>query len=324
MPTTAALVRIRPFRRADTEAVVALWRECGLTRPWNDPHKDIERKLREQPEFFLVGTVRDKIVASAMAGFDGHRGWVYYFAVAPKHRHKSLGRTLMREVERLLLERGCPKINLQVRSANGEVIEFYRRLGYVQDEVVSLGKRLIPDQAPAASQLSRSFPPIVDGRSRVLVLGSMPGRESLKASQYYAHPRNAFWTIMAELLGFDAQLPYDARVRALRAARIALWDVLHSCKRDGSLDSSIEAASETANDFRAFFQAHPAIRAVFFNGAKAQSAFEAHVRSSLADLKLRYERLPSTSPAHAGMPVAMKLTAWRAVARAGAPAQRTR
>ncbi|HEX5611889.1 MAG TPA: DNA-deoxyinosine glycosylase [Burkholderiales bacterium] len=178
---------------------------------------------------------------------------------------------------------------------------------------------MIADQAPAASQLARSFPPIADGRSRVLVLGSMPGGESLRANQYYAHRRNAFWTIMSELLGFDAQLPYETRVRALRSAGIALWDVLHSCKRDGSLDSSIEAASETANDFRAFFQAHPAIRAVFFNGAKAQSAFEAHVRPALADLELRYQRLPSTSPAHAGMPVAMKLKAWRAVARARAP-----
>jgi hypoxanthine-DNA glycosylase len=225
----------------------------------------------------------------------------------------------MDEIERRLKDRGCPKINLQVRASNAAVIEFYRRLGYLQDGTVSLGKRLIPDHAPAASRLSRSFPPIADGRSRVLVLGSMPGRESLKASQYYAHPRNAFWPILGELLGFHAKLPYEARVRALRSARIALWDVLHSCKRDGSLDSSIEAASETANDFRAFFRAHPAIRAVFFNGAKAQSAFEQHVRPALADLELHYQRLPSTSPAHAGMPVAKKLAAWRR-----ALAQRTR
>lgn len=290
---------------------MALWNECGLTRPWNDPHKDIARKLTEQPELFLVGTEQNSIVASAMAGFDGHRGWVYYLAVSPKHQAKSLGRKLMQEIERLLLERGCPKINLQVRSSNSGAVEFYRRLGYVQDDVVSLGKRLIPDRAPTASRLSRSFAPIADGRSRVLVLGSMPGRESLRASQYYAHPRNAFWTIMGALLRFDPKLPYEARVRALRSAGIALWDVLHSCKRDGSLDSSIEAASETANDFRAFFRAHPAIRTVFFNGAKAQSAFERHVRHALADIEPRYERLPSTSPAHAGMPVAKKLAAWR-------------
>lgn len=306
-------MKIRGFRRADTKAVVALWRACGLTRPWNDPHKDIERKRSEQPELFLVGTIDGKIVASAMAGFDGHRGWIYYLAVAPKHQRKSLGRTLMQEVERLLLERGCPKINLQVRSSNAEVIEFYRRLGYLQDEVTSLGKRLIPDLAPAASRLSRSFAPIADGRSSVLVLGSMPGQESLKASQYYAHPRNAFWTIMGELLGFDAKLPYEARIAALRSAGIALWDVLHSCKRDGSLDSSIEAASETANDFVVFFTTHPQVKTVFFNGAKAAEAYEKRVLPKVRDLHLEYVRLPSTSPAHAGMSVARKLQAWRAI-----------
>jgi len=138
-------VRIRAFRAADERAVVALWHECGLTRPWNDPHKDIARKLSEQPELFLVGTVGDEVVASAMAGFDGHRGWVYYLAVAERHRKRSFGRALMQEAERLLMERGCPKLNLQVRSTNPGVVEFYRKLGYVQDETVSLGKRLIPD-----------------------------------------------------------------------------------------------------------------------------------------------------------------------------------
>ena len=115
--------------------------------------------------------------------------------------------------------------------------------------------------------------------------------------------------------GFLNSVIPEARVSALRSSGIALWDVLHSCKRDGSLDSSIEAASETANDFRAFFRAHPAIRAVFFNGAKAESAYRRHVRAALADLPLGYQRLPSTSPAHAGMPVAKKLQAWRALLR---------
>ena len=139
-------MRIRAFQPADEHAIVALWRECGLTRPWNDPHKDIARKRTEQPELFLVGTLGDEIVASAMVGFDGHRGWVYYLAVAGRHRKRSYGRALMQEAERLLIERGCPKLNLQVRSTNPGVIEFYRKLGYVQDETVSLGKRLIPDQ----------------------------------------------------------------------------------------------------------------------------------------------------------------------------------
>ena len=143
-------MRIRAFEPADEAAVVALWRECGLTRPWNDPHKDIARKLTQQPELFLVGAIVDEVVASAMVGFDGHRGWIYYLAVAERYRKRSYGRALMQEAERLLAERGCPKLNLLVRSSNSGVIEFYRKLGYVQDETVSLGKRLIPDPAQDA------------------------------------------------------------------------------------------------------------------------------------------------------------------------------
>ena len=140
-------MKIRPFRPADAHDVVALWRECGLTRPWNDPHRDIQRKLTEQPELFLVATLGDALVGSAMVGFDGHRGWVYYLAVSPQHRRQSIGRALMREAERLLVERGCPKINLLVRSSNAEVIAFYRKLGYAQDDAISLGRRLIHDDA---------------------------------------------------------------------------------------------------------------------------------------------------------------------------------
>jgi len=138
-------VRIRPFEPADESTVVALWRECGLTRPWNDPHRDIQRKLSQQPELFLVATIDDALVGTAMVGFDGHRGWVYYLAVSPLHRKRSIGRALMREAERLLMERGCPKINLLVRSSNTDVIAFYRELGYTQDDAVSLGRRLIHD-----------------------------------------------------------------------------------------------------------------------------------------------------------------------------------
>ena len=145
-----AFIQIRAFQPADETAVVALWQECGLTRPWNDPRADIARKLIEQPELFLVGTLADEVIASAMVGFDGHRGWVYYLAVAPRHRKQSYGRALMQVAERLLMERGCPKLNLLVRSSNAEVIAFYRKLGYVQDETVSLGKRLIHDEEERA------------------------------------------------------------------------------------------------------------------------------------------------------------------------------
>jgi ribosomal protein S18 acetylase RimI-like enzyme len=141
-------MRICAFQPGDEAGVVRLWEECGLTRPWNDPHADIARKLTEQPELFLVGTVGEELMATAMAGYDGHRGWVYYLAVSPWHRRRGFGRLLMREAERLLLERGCPKLNLQVRSSNTEVIEFYRKLGYTQDDVISLGRRLIHDQPP--------------------------------------------------------------------------------------------------------------------------------------------------------------------------------
>lgn len=138
-------MKIRAYEALDEDAVVALWQECGLTRPWNDPRRDIARKLTEQPELFLVGLHEGTVVSTAMVGFDGHRGWVYYLAVAPNFRGQSFGRMLMQEAERLLIERGCPKLNLQVRTSNTEAVEFYRKLGYTQDEVVSFGRRLIPD-----------------------------------------------------------------------------------------------------------------------------------------------------------------------------------
>lgn len=138
-------MRIRTFHAADEGAVVALWDECGLTRPWNDPHKDIARKLEVQPELFLVGVVDEALIASVMAGYEGHRGWMNYLAVAPRFRERGYGRALVEHVERLLLERGCPKINLQVRASNPAAVAFYRRLGYAQDESISLGKRLIVD-----------------------------------------------------------------------------------------------------------------------------------------------------------------------------------
>jgi ribosomal protein S18 acetylase RimI-like enzyme len=152
-------MKIRAFQPSDEAAVVALWQECGLTRPWNDPHTDIARKLTEQPELFLVGTIAGEVVATVMIGFDGHRGWAYYLAVSPRHRRRSYGQSLMREAERLLIERGCPKLNLLVRSSNAEVVEFYRKLGYVQDDVISLGRRLIHDPTPNEALQATADPP---------------------------------------------------------------------------------------------------------------------------------------------------------------------
>ena len=143
---------IRPFRREDTEAVVALWRRAGLVVPWNDPYRDIERKLTVQPELFLVvedgspdRAASGSVVGAAMVGYDGHRGWVNYLAVDESRRGEGIGAAIMAEAERLLVERGCPKLNLQVRSTNQDVIAWYRSLGYEPDHAVGLGKRLIPD-----------------------------------------------------------------------------------------------------------------------------------------------------------------------------------
>ncbi|MBU65617.1 MAG: GNAT family acetyltransferase [Cupriavidus sp.] len=137
---------LRPYRPADETVVVDLWQACGLTRPWNDPHKDIARKLTTQPELFQVGEIDGRLMATAMIGYDGHRGWVYYLAVDPQYQGRGYGRMLMARAEALLIERGCPKINLLVRDTNDAVLAFYDRLGYGRDAAVSLGKRLIPDQ----------------------------------------------------------------------------------------------------------------------------------------------------------------------------------
>ena len=136
---------IRTFRPDDEAAVVALWRRCDLTRPWNDPRKDIARKLAEQPEGFLVGEIEGRVVATVMVGYDGHRGWINYLGIDPDAQQQGLGRALMDEAERRLRARGCPKINLQVRCTNTQAIEFYRRIGFIQDDVLSFGKRLEHD-----------------------------------------------------------------------------------------------------------------------------------------------------------------------------------
>lgn len=142
MPDTPV---IRPFEDADEPAVVALWQRAGLTRPWNDPAKDMRRKLAEQPELFGVMTIGGEVVGTVMAGYEGHRGWVNYLAVDPSRQKQGLGRRLMEWSETRLRERGCPKINLQVRQGNEAVLAFYAALGYADDNVVSLGKRLEHD-----------------------------------------------------------------------------------------------------------------------------------------------------------------------------------
>ncbi len=161
--------------------------------------------------------------------------------------------------------------------------------------------------------LIHSFPPVSDALARVLILGSMPGEESLRADQYYAHPRNAFWKLMGDLFDAGPELPYIQRKRQLKKSGIALWDVLASCLRKGSLDSAIAADSIEPNDFQTFFADHRNIRQVFFNGAKAEHSFQRHVIPGLPALPLQFTRLPSTSPAHAARSYAQKLAAWRII-----------
>lgn len=138
-------LEIRPYKDQDEEAVVQLWIDCSLVVPWNNPRRDIQRKLKVQADMFLVGFKDGEIIATVMAGYEGHRGWINYLAVRPDYQRLGFGKQMMEAAEQVLREAGSPKINLQVRSSNVGVIEFYKKIGYKMDEVVSLGKRLEPD-----------------------------------------------------------------------------------------------------------------------------------------------------------------------------------
>jgi hypoxanthine-DNA glycosylase len=160
---------------------------------------------------------------------------------------------------------------------------------------------------------AEGFPPVFAANAEILILGSMPGVRSLERQQYYAHPRNAFWPIMQALCGIDARSPYQQRLDELRAHRIALWDVIASCRRSGSLDQRIEAGSVVANDFAGLLAECRGIRRIGFNGAMAATAWRRHVAPALSGeaAAVSTVRLPSTSPAHAAMSFDDKLHAWR-------------
>lgn len=165
------------------------------------------------------------------------------------------------------------------------------------------------------NKTSTSFPAIERADAEILILGSMPSVESLKQQQYYAHPRNAFWPIMKALYSFNDELPYPQRCGHLITHKIAVWDVLQSCERQGSLDSNIKSSSIEANDFNAFLQQHQAIRLILFNGAKAEQIFKQYILATLTDTQksIARERLPSSSPAHAAMSLAKKSDYWQQV-----------
>ncbi len=142
-------MEIREYNEADENSVILLWQDCGMIVPWNDPHKDIARKLKVDRELFLVGVLDGRIIASVMGGYDGHRGWINYLAVLPDFQLLGYGRAIMAEVETRLIARGCPKINLQVRAHNRKVIAFYESLGYKVSDLISMGKLLEHDESDA-------------------------------------------------------------------------------------------------------------------------------------------------------------------------------
>jgi len=165
--------------------------------------------------------------------------------------------------------------------------------------------------------LSHGFPPVADALARVLVLGSLPGKASLVAQEYYAYRQNAFWRIMGDLIGAGPAVPYAQRQEKLRAQGVALWDVIAAGERPGSLDADIVKASVSINDFSAFFAVHRNIDRIFFNGAAAEAAFRRHALPGLQHSSLQLIRLPSTSPAHAACSYAEKLAAWSAIVAPG-------
>jgi len=158
------------------------------------------------------------------------------------------------------------------------------------------------------------FAPIAAPDAKILILGSMPGQVSLTKQEYYGHPHNLFWQIMSELFGASPHLPYATRLQILIQNGIAIWDVLHECEREGSLDSDIEEISIIANDFSHFFLLHPHIHSVFFNGTKAEAAFKRYILPTLKNTShIRFTKLPSTSPANASISKEKKLSAWKSV-----------
>jgi len=181
--------------------------------------------------------------------------------------------------------------------------------------------------AERSSARIHGFPPIENPSARILILGSMPGEASLRAGQYYAHPQNRFWKILGEVLGNAAasgamvsglrEAPYMEKLRAIKSAGIALWDVLASCHRKGSLDADIASEMLVANNFVGFFSSHRRIERVLFNGAKAEACFRRYVAPVVATRDLQFVKLPSTSPANASIPYARIVDQWRAALRNG-------
>ena len=137
---------IRPYQSADESTVISLWKACNLLVPWNNPYQDIVRKQGTDAELFMVAELDSQVRATIMVGYDGHRGWINYLAVHPEYRRRGVAKQLLRGAESHLCQKGCPKLNLQIRSSNPDAVAFYQAMGYVEDDVVSFGKRLVADE----------------------------------------------------------------------------------------------------------------------------------------------------------------------------------
>jgi GNAT superfamily N-acetyltransferase len=216
---------IRACTRTDEDAVIALWHACGLTRPWNDPRRDYARKMAMQPELFLVGERNGRVVASVMAGYDGHRGWMNYLAVDPAHRGQGLGRALVRHLEQALIALGCPKLNLQIRADNAAVGAFYARLGYAPDAAHAYTPSACPGGRPPHAWLA-------DGRSlfdtfgagwTLLVLG--PGAVPDQRGARWAEAAHALGVELAVVAQADEALRtlYEAPLALIRPDHVVAW-----------------------------------------------------------------------------------------------------
>lgn len=219
-----------------------------------------------------------------------------------------------RELSRLSQPRDCHN-----QSGAGRRFGWHGRVARGSDSLAGAASQTHGAKHASKTRVTkrvRSFDLVAAKDARILILGSMPGERSLAAAEYYAHPRNAFWRIMQEVAGVDPAASYDERLRSLKRRGIALWDVLHSCERQGSLDAAIEKGSVKVNDFEAFFRGHLQIRVVLLNGGTAERYYKRYVLPVIANEKIEHIGMPSTSPAHAAMSIEQKIKVWRdAIAR---------
>ncbi len=232
---------LRTYRPSDHDALVSLWSRCGLLRPWNDPSRDIQRKLAHDPDGLLVIEADDRLAGAVLAGYDGHRGWVNYLAVDPAYQGQGLGRLLMDQAERRLLAAGCPKVNLQVRTSNEDAVAFYRHLGYSVDDVVSMGKRLIEDATPEQSPTSIPAHPV--GPKAHQTPGSGPPAPLPASRRLRGQSHGSLDRVLAGATGFEPVTASPHSVNSFSAFRCAIfsrsWSLTGSLLMNSRVPSSV-------------------------------------------------------------------------------------